>query len=76
VDDPDELLSPVLLEEVAAAFDRRVGLSGGAGDALQDRPLGARRDGVLVAERAQDRAVESLEDRPCRPVGGGLGVVG
>ena len=65
-----ELGSSVLLEEVPTTHDRGVRLACRAGDALADGRVGARRDRVGVAEGAEDRAVEALELRPRRAVGG------
>src|SRR6478752_3300761 len=56
----------VLLEEVAAALDGRVGLALGAGHASEERPLAALGDRVAVAEGAQDGPVEASEDLPRR----------
>src|SRR4051794_32760884 len=63
-DDVGQLRTLVLLEEVTAALDRRVGLALRARDELLEHVVGAAGDGVLVAERAQERLVERLQRLP------------
>ena len=75
-DDLGELRAAVLLEEVAAAGDGGVGLALRAGDAADQVPLVAGGDLVLVAERAQERAIEGGQHLPRGPVGGRLGILG
>src|SRR5262245_4739710 len=51
-----ELGAGVLLDEVAAALDRRVGLARGTGDLGLEHLVGAARDRIGVAERGDERS--------------------
>ena len=67
-----QILPAVLLQEVPAADDRRVGLPLGAGDPLLEVAVRTLGDGVAVAEGTEEGPVEGGQTHP----GGHVGVVG
>src|SRR5262245_23661355 len=64
-----QLLTPILLQEVATADDRRVWLPLRARDGVLEDPVGPARDRVTVTERGEKRLLEGRERLPRPAVG-------
>src|SRR4051794_4032210 len=75
-DDPRELFALILLQEVATALDRGVGLSCAARYVALERAVAATRDRVLVGERGEKRLLPGARFLPGIAVVGGGRIVG